>query len=167
MKKKKIKSSPFQEISTIFSLSCVLTRQMVKTSFHCAVPLHTNPCQWNSALNVHTQAVGCHFGWLMSRAPWQTKIFLKLSVQLLTQEISQSCVPPVPGLHFPSVQEGFAQKCLHWARVRGNFGADGIGVVCALVSGRGNCRSNQPWNVAKPSLIPRVDWKRHNHNGSF
>lgn len=36
-KKKKI---PFQETSTIFSLSCVLTRQMVKTSFHCAVSLH-------------------------------------------------------------------------------------------------------------------------------
>lgn len=43
MEKKKRKSSPFQEISTIFSLSCILTRQMVKTSFHCAVPLHTQP----------------------------------------------------------------------------------------------------------------------------
>lgn len=36
-------SYPFQELSTIFSLSCILTRQMVKTSFHCAVPLHTQP----------------------------------------------------------------------------------------------------------------------------
>lgn len=76
-------------------------------------------------------------------------------------------VPPVPGLHFPSVQEGFAHKCLHWLRVRGDFGAAGTNVVCASFSGTGNCRSNQPWTVAKPSLIPREDWKRHNHNGSF
>lgn len=46
----------------------------------------------------------------MSQSLLQTQIFLSLSVQILTHEISFSWYPPMPGLHFMSVQESFSSE---------------------------------------------------------
>lgn len=113
MKKKKRKSSPFQGISTIFSLSCILTRQMVKTSFHCAVPLHTQPMPVEFSSEHSHSSCGLSL-WLadVSGSLANKDIFETVCAASDSGDLSE-LVPPVPGLHFPSVQQGFVHKCLH------------------------------------------------------
>lgn len=108
------KKSPFQEISTIFSLSCVLTRQMVKTSFHCAVPLHIQsmPVEFSSERSHSSCGLSL---WLadVSGSLANKDIFETVCAASDSGDLSELVFLLCQVFISHQVQEGFAHKCLH------------------------------------------------------